>query len=224
MPSRAGSSPRWCRCSRRSPRPRVSALMVRPAASFSTSRSSRVCLTSRGDALDGEVPGLLFPHRAARRPVHDLRQPPVVDDVLLERDALRAERALIDGMIGVTLDVDDGRLHVARAIAQRVDDHAAADRAVGTGRARFGGPRDLQLAHRGVGGRQVEAEDGGRDAAERRWPSETPCGSAASGLLHVRHESASDASIVKRLGAPQSGVSGFGLRASGAREAAGLGA
>jgi hypothetical protein len=58
-------------------------------------------------------------------------------------------RALIDRMIRIALDVHHRRLDVARAIAERVDNHAAAHRAKGTGGTRFGRARDFQLSRLG---------------------------------------------------------------------------
>ena len=51
-----------------------------------------------------------------------LQQPPIVQDVLLERRALGAERAAIDGMVGIAFDVHHLRGHVLRLVAERVDD------------------------------------------------------------------------------------------------------
>jgi hypothetical protein len=39
-----------------------------------------------------------------------------------------------------------------------VNDHAAADRAIRTGRARLGGARDLQFTDRRVSGSEIETE------------------------------------------------------------------
>src|SRR5688572_4249458 len=84
-------------------------------------------------------------------------------------------------MIGIALDMHDRRRHIPGSIAERMDDDAAADRAVRTRRSRLGGPGDLQLAYHGVGGRQVEAEYGSGHAANRCRFQELP----ASGLHHV---------------------------------------
>ena len=68
-------------------------------------------------------------------------------------------------MIRIAFDVDDRRRDVARSIAERVDDDAAADRAVRAGRSRLGGARDLQLAHLRQRRREVEAQHRHGDAA-----------------------------------------------------------
>ena len=126
--------------------------------------SSRAVFTSRAMRSIAQSHELLLPRARPRRAVPHLRQAPIVDDVLLEGDALGAERALVDRMIGIAFDVDDRRLDVARPVAERVDDHAAADRAVRAGRARFGRARDLQLAHL----RQRRAADRSRAPTPRR--------------------------------------------------------
>ena len=114
--------------------------------------------------------------RLARRAVHHLRQPPIVDDVLLEGDALGAERALVDRMIGIAFDVHDRRRDVARLVAERVDDDAAADRAVRAGRSRLGRARDLQLADLGQRRCEIEPQHRQGDAAGSCVPDElTTC-------------------------------------------------
>ena len=69
-----------------------------------------------------------------------------VDEIQQSR-ALRAERAAVDGMIGIALDVIDRRLGVLRTVAQAVHEYAAGHRAVGAGIAGLGGPRQLELTH-----------------------------------------------------------------------------
>ena len=88
-----------------------------------------------------------------------LQQAALVEDVLLERGALGAERAAVDGVVGIAFDVDHLGGDVLGLVAERVDDDAAAHRAIGAGGARLGGARDLQLAELRVGRRQVKAED-----------------------------------------------------------------
>src|SRR5262249_9743611 len=87
------------------------------------------------------------------------RQATFAVDVVFERDAFGAERAAIDRMVGVALDVDDGgACDVFGPVAERVDDHAATDRAVWAGRSRLGRARNLQLADGGVSRSEIEAE------------------------------------------------------------------
>ena len=87
-------------------------------------------LDPASDLVDRRVPVDVFPVIRARAPHLRLQQPPIVQDVLLERRALRAERAAIDRMIRIAFDVDDLRHGVLRLVAERVDDDAAADRTV----------------------------------------------------------------------------------------------
>src|SRR6266850_1463227 len=62
---------------------------------------------------------------------------------------------------------------VLRLVAERVDDHATGDRAVGTGAASLGGARDLELPHFRARFRCVEA-DAHRCATERRALQKSP--------------------------------------------------
>src|SRR6185503_11563565 len=97
----------------------------------------------RSDAREGPVPRLLLPGRAAGSPVEHLLEPPRVVDDLDGRRALAAQRALADGMAGVTLDVDDG----ARL---RGNDLAAADTAEGTDRRGRSRAEGLEWRNRGA--------------------------------------------------------------------------
>ena len=74
-----------------------------------------------------------------------LQQAALIQDVLLERSALRAERAAIDGMVGIAFDVDHLGGHVLGPVAEGVNDDAAAHRAIRTSGARFVGAGDFQL-------------------------------------------------------------------------------
>ena len=161
-------------------------LTVRPWASFSTKVSSRVFLIQLRDLVDGVVPGDVFPMVGAGPADLRLHQAARVEDVLLERGALGAERAAIDGVVRIAFDVDHLRGDVLGLVAQRVDDDAAAHRAVGAGGAGLGGARDLQLAQLRIGGRQVEAENGGGRAADGRDFQEVPAISLHDAILPQR--------------------------------------
>src|ERR1022692_1657430 len=128
------------------------------------------------DAVDGPIPRLLFPMVAARRAIAHVRQTAVVNNVLLERDALGAQAALVDGVVGIALHMHHRRPHVLALVAQRVDDYAAAHRTIRAGGAGFGGARDFQLARLGVGGRQIEAERGRGHGAGTELEEGTPGG------------------------------------------------
>ena len=86
---------------------------------------------SRGDPLQGPIPGFLLPRRAARRAVEHLLQAPRVVHHLNGRCALAAQGAFADRMARVALDVDD-------VAAARGDHLAAADAAEGANRCRSG--------------------------------------------------------------------------------------
>src|SRR5271163_2153809 len=116
-------------------------------------------LNAGGDLVQGIVPGNVFPLRAARAAHLRLEQAAVVQNVLCERGALGAQRAAIGGMVRVAFDVNYLSGRVFGLVAKRVDDCAAAYRAVGASGARLTGARNLELGHLGVGGFYVEAED-----------------------------------------------------------------
>jgi hypothetical protein len=63
----------------------------------------------------------------------------LVQDVMFEGGALGAKGPAVDRMVRVTLDVDYLRRDVLCLVAQGIDDHAAAHRAVGTRGPRLGG-------------------------------------------------------------------------------------
>src|ERR1035441_8995270 len=99
---------------------------------------------------------------AAGRAIPHVRETAVIDDVLLKRDALGAQAALIDRVVGIAFHVHYRRAYVLALVAQRVDDDAATHRAIGASGAGLGGARDFQLARLGVSWRQIEAERGDR--------------------------------------------------------------
>ena len=84
----------------------------------------------------------------------------IVDDELPQRDALRAERAAIDGVVGIAFDMDDRRFDVAGLVAERVDDHAAGHRAIRADAVGFRGSRDLEFAGLRERRRDVESKSG----------------------------------------------------------------
>ena len=61
-------------------------------------------------------------------------------------------------MIGIALNMDDLRGHVLGFVTNRINEHAAAHRAIWTGGARLGGAGNLEFAKLGVGGRQIKPE------------------------------------------------------------------
>ncbi len=128
------------------------------SALLSRSLASRVSFQQAGDAIDHEVPRLLFPVIAARRAVHRLGNAAIVDDVVLDGRALGTQRALVDGMVGIALDVDDRGPDVAALVAESVNDDAASHRAIRAGGAGLGGAGDLERPHFGVSLREVKAK------------------------------------------------------------------
>src|SRR2546423_13362427 len=96
-----------------------------------------------GDFVEGIVPRNVFPLRATGAADLWLGQTTIIQDVLLEGSALGAKRAAVNGMVGIAFDVDDLRSDVLGAVADGVDDHAAAYRAVGASGAGFIGPGDF---------------------------------------------------------------------------------
>src|SRR6267143_642752 len=132
------------------------------------------------DLVVGVFPGDIFPLGRARTSDLRLQQPAVVEDVLFEGRALRAERTPIDGMIGIALDMDHLRDRVLRLVTQGVDDHAAADRTVRTRTASFGCAGDLQTLGLCVGGSEVESQGGQSHA-----PHKAALEKSTAGELHA---------------------------------------
>jgi len=63
---------------------------------------------------------------------------------ILQRRALRAERAAVRRMIGIALDMDDVGRFALPQIALRIHDDAAGHRAIGAGVARLHRVRELE--------------------------------------------------------------------------------
>src|ERR1700676_4534573 len=120
-----------------------------------------------GDFVQSIVPRYIFPIRAAGPPDLRLEEPPFVHYVLLERRALGANRAAIDGMVRVPFDVDHLRSDVFGAVADGIDDDAAAHRAIRAGRTRLAGAGDLELAQLRVCRLQIETKYRRGGAANR---------------------------------------------------------
>src|SRR5262249_7606740 len=125
------------------------------------------------DPLDGVVPGDVLPAVGPWTANLGPGQPVRVRDVVLEGHALRTQRAAVDGAVRISFDVHHRRRHVLRLVAERVDDDAAGDGAIGTDAARLGRARDLELPHLGARARHVEADADG-SAAERSTLEERP--------------------------------------------------
>ena len=96
--------------------------------------------------VDGLVPLDVFPVVRTRPPDLGLEKPALVENVLLERSAFRTQRATIDGMIGIALDVNHLGRDVLGLVTDRINNDAAAYRTVRAGGSRFGRSGNLELA------------------------------------------------------------------------------
>src|SRR5256885_2338575 len=83
---------------------------------------------ARSDFVYRIVPRNILPFGTTRSAHQGLKQAPIVHDLLLQRGTLRAQRAAVGRMIGVALNVNHLRGHILRAVANRVDNGAAANR------------------------------------------------------------------------------------------------
>ena len=86
------------------------------------------------------------------------KQPPLVQNVLLQRGALGAKRAAVDGMVGIAFHMHHLRRHVLGLVADGVDDDSAAHRTIGASAARLCGPRDFQRLRLRVERLHIEPE------------------------------------------------------------------
>src|SRR5205085_8937397 len=94
---------------------------------FDERRVARL-LDPAADFVDRLIPSDVFPAIGCRTPDLRLQEATLVQNVLLQRRAFRAERPTVDWMIGVPLDVNDLRNRVLRFVAERMNDDAATDR------------------------------------------------------------------------------------------------
>src|SRR6185369_6221433 len=86
------------------------------------------------------------------------QQAPIVDDLLFQRSTLWTQGAAIDWMIGISLDVYDLRDGVFRSVSERVNDHAAAYRAIRTDAARLRGTLNFQALRLCIDRRKTESK------------------------------------------------------------------
>ena len=87
-----------------------------------------------------------------------LRQAPIIEDVLLERCAFRAERATINRVIGIAFHMDDLRRCVLCLVAEGMNDNATTHRTIWACAARLSCARDSEALCLGVDRRKIEAE------------------------------------------------------------------
>src|ERR1700675_3622265 len=92
----------------------------------------------------GLVPRNVLPVGGCGPPNSRLEPAPLVENVMLKRRSLRAERTAVDGVVGIALDVHDLRDRVLGLVADGVDDHATTDGTIRTGAAGFAGAGNLE--------------------------------------------------------------------------------
>jgi hypothetical protein len=100
------------------------------------------------DAVECEIPGDSLELVGARRPVARRGQARRRVHDVEEGRALRTQRAAIDRVIGIALDVDNAGSGILGTITHAVNQNAAGNRAVGAGVARLGCRRQLERPHR----------------------------------------------------------------------------
>src|SRR6202035_135938 len=79
-----------------------------------------------GDLVKSIIPGNIFPLRGAGTAYLRLQQTPIVQNVLLQRGSLGTQRPAIDRVVRITFHVNNLRGNVLGAIADRIDNDAAA--------------------------------------------------------------------------------------------------
>ena len=108
------------------------------------------------DLINRLVPTDVFPVIRTRSPDLRLQKPAVIENILLERSSLRTQRATIDGMVGIALDVNHLGRDVLGLVTDRINNDAAAYRSVRAGGSRFGRSGNLELAKLRVSRGEVE--------------------------------------------------------------------
>ena len=98
----------------------------------------------------------------------------IVDYELPQRDPFRAERAPIDRIVGIALDMDDRRFHVAGFVAECVNDHAASHGTVRADAVRFRGSGDLEFSGLRECWRDVKSKSGRYRSTSQDTLDETP--------------------------------------------------
>ena len=107
-----------------------------------------ILLHQLGDSVEREIPGDFLEFARARRAIfRDFEAAWRMDDVE-QRRSLGAQCAAIDRMVRIALDVNDVGYRILGAIAERIDQDAAGDGAIGARVARLGRRRQLERPHR----------------------------------------------------------------------------
>lgn len=133
-------------------------------------------LDPMSDLINGGVPGDVVPVIRPRAANLRDQQPALVADVLLERSSLWTQSAAVNGMVRVALNMDHLGRHIFGFVANGVNDDAATYRTIWTGRSRFRGTVNLELAKLRVYRRQVETEQPCTDSSQGRYLKEFPTG------------------------------------------------
>ena len=103
------------------------------------------------------------------------------------------QRAAIDGMVGVALDVDHLRRHVLGFIANRVNEDATAHRTIGTRGSRLGGARNLEFFQLRYRGSQIKSKERESRATSQRTLEEGSAGEFHRVLQPLRSQLATTA-------------------------------
>ena len=119
------------------------------------------------DLVERHIPGDRLPFRAARCAVLGHFQAVGAVDEVDQAGAFRAQRATVHRMIGIAFHVDDARDGIFRAIAQAIQQNAAANGTVRTGIAGLGRASQLVLPYLGHRLPRCETEQGEAGASNR---------------------------------------------------------
>src|SRR5258705_13173277 len=119
-----------------------------------------------GDLIKCAVPGDILPMVRTRASDLRLQKSALVNDFVFKRSALRAERATIDRMVGIALNMHRLRCHIFGFITNGVNNHATADRAIGTSAPSFGGASNLQCLRLRVNRSNAETKCRCADASD----------------------------------------------------------
>src|SRR5258706_3300969 len=104
-------------------------------------------------------PSDVFPVIGTGAPHLRFQQTPRVQDVLFQGSALRAERAAVDGMVGIALDVDYLRRDVLGLVTNRINEDATADGAIWACGLCLGCSGDLEFAKLSLGRCRFESQE-----------------------------------------------------------------
>ena len=139
-----------------------------PPRVFGYKRLITLFLEPSADLIDRVVPGNVLPIRSTGSANLRLGEASRAYDFLLERSALRAQCAAIDGMIRIPLYMDNLWSHVLGFVAPSVDDDATSHSAVRARGSSFRCAGDFERPQLRISWRQVKTEDRRRHTAQGR--------------------------------------------------------